>query len=374
MRVEVAIVNQLLSEIHAAFRNNRPRLVFEATARRITKFGPRTFPSSDPLTYAFAVAAPAKPHRLDPLLLIVGPTASGKSRLGLEVAEDLGGEIISADAFAVYRMLDIGTDKPDLEARHRVRHHLVDVADPRDRFSAGAFADAADAAIRDVTQRGRVPVVVGGTHFWIRALLLGLFPSPPHDPEVDARLATDWDRDPAATYRRLEAVDPDAAASIRSNDRQRVLRALEIFELTGRPISDHWKQHDQAAKYHPVMVSPQRPRAELYARIDQRVDVMFASGLEEEVRRILASGVPRDAHALRAIGYRQVVDYVEGLCDLESAIHDTKTASRRFAKRQLTWLRGLTEGPLRWVPPAEDGGVDAVTRLWSGEGRGRRPT
>ena len=307
----------------------------------------------------------------EPLLLIVGPTGSGKSSLGLEVAEALGGEIVSADAFAVYRGLDIGTDKPDAEARRRVRHHLVDVADPRERFSAGRFAAEAAAAIADIRARGLVPVVVGGTHFWVRALLLGLFPSPPRDPAVSRRLAVEWAADPEAAFARLEAADPAAAARIGRHDRQRVLRALEVLELTGTPISEHWRRHARSTEHRPILAAPARPRAELYARIEARVDGMFASGLKEEVRRILGSGVPRDAHALKAIGYRQVVEHLDGACDLATAIGNTKTASRRLAKRQLTWLRGLTEGDLHWVPPAEAGGAEAVSHLWSARLRGK---
>lgn len=307
----------------------------------------------------------------EPLLLVVGPTASGKSRLGLEVAEALEGEIISADAFAVYRGLDIGTDKPDDEARRRVRHHLIDVADPTEVFSAGAFVDAASTAIAEIRSRGITPIVVGGTHFWIRALLLGLFPSPPRDPELVGQLAAAWDRDPAAVFRRLEEIDPVAAAKIGPRDRQRILRATEVFEATGTPISEHWTTHQPIQNFDPVLIAPQRPRAELYAKIDARVDAMFASGLREEVQQILASGVPGNAHALKAIGYRQLVQFFHNDCDLESAIHNTKAASRKLAKRQLTWLRGLTEGTLRWLPPAEFGGTEAAIRLWSETLRGR---
>lgn len=310
-------------------------------------------------------------HR-EPLLLVVGPTASGKSRLGLEIAEALGAEIISADAFAVYRGLDIGTDKPDAEARRRVRHHLIDIADPTEVFSAGAFAQAATAAIEEIRSRGLTPIVVGGTHFWIRALLLGLFPSPPRDPDVVARLAAEWDRDPAATFSRLLEIDPVAAAKIGSGDRQRILRALEVFEATERPISEHWSEHRRTREFDACMIAPERPRAELYAKIETRVDIMFASGLREEVRQILASGVAHDAHALKAIGYRQLVEHLNGFIDLESAIHNTKAASRKLAKRQLTWLRSLTEGTLRWLPPAEAGGTELAVRLWSEELRGRR--
>ncbi len=312
----------------------------------------------------------AHDHR-EPLLLVVGPTASGKSRLGLEIAEAIGGEIVSADAFAVYRGLDIGTDKPDSAARRRVRHHLIDIVEPTEVFSAGAFVEAATAAIAEIRARGVTPIVVGGTHFWIRALLIGLFPSPPRDHDLSAGLALEWDRDPTATFARLERVDPAAAGKIGPHDRQRILRALEVFEATGIAISAHWKAHRPAHRFDPLMVAPEHPRDELYAKIDSRVDLMYASGLREEVDRILASGVPRDAHSLKAIGYRQLVEFVHGECDLESAIHNTKAGSRQLAKRQLTWLRGSTEGELQWFPPAERGGTKRALDAWTDKLRGR---
>jgi len=308
---------------------------------------------------------------LTPLLVILGPTASGKSRLGLEVAERIDGEIVSADAFAVYRGLDIGTDKPTLEDRRRVRHHLIDIADPCQRFSAGEFAEAASRAIDDINGRGHTAVVVGGTHFYIRALLEGLFPSPPRDPAAGERLAEEWERDSDSVFERLEEVDPEAAHRIGPTDRQRVLRALEIYELTGESLTSHQRRHRQPQKFRALMVAPKRSRPDLYARIDARADRLFASGLVGEVRRILASGVPVSAHALKAIGYRQVVELLEGRCDLQSAIDDTKRSSRQFAKRQLTWLRGLEEGSLHWVPPADKGGVPATTDLWDQHTEGR---
>jgi tRNA dimethylallyltransferase len=309
-----------------------------------------------------------------PLLVILGPTASGKTSLGLEVAEMLGGEIISADAFAVYRGLDIGTDKPSPEEQRRVRHHLVDVADPKTRFSAGAFADLASAAIDDIAHRGITAVVVGGTHFYIRALVEGLFPAPPRDRMTGDRLAEEWRRDSASVFRHLQEVDPEAARRIGPNDRQRVLRALEVFDMTGEPLSSHWKRHQTPQKFDPLLAAPRRSRSELYARIDARVERLFASGLVEEVERILASSVPVEAHALRAIGYREVVEMLKGSCDLEVAIKNTKRSSRKFAKRQLTWLRGLREGTLHWVPPVEDGGAAAVTGLWKMHTEERRET
>ncbi len=304
-------------------------------------------------------------RELPSLLAIVGPTGSGKTRLAVEVAEAVGGEIVSADAFAVYRGLDIGTDKPGPELRARVPHHLVDVADPRERFSAGRFAtDAAD-EITDIRARGSTPIVAGGTHFWVRALLVGLFPSPPHDPQLRARLAADWRRDPQATFHRLEHLDPVAAARIGPGDRQRILRALEVYELTGTPLSEHWRRHRPRPRYRSLLVAPAFSRKELYVNIETRVDSMFASGLEEEVRALLASGVPRDAHAMKAIGYGEVARMLEGQIDRATAMDQTKIASRRLAKRQLTWLRSLREGRLHWVPPTGSGGTDAALVLWN---------
>jgi tRNA dimethylallyltransferase len=304
------------------------------------------------------------------LLVIVGPTASGKSSLGLEVAAALDGEIVSADAFAVYRGLDIGTDKPSPEARRRIPHHLVDVADPRQRFSAGDFAAAADRAIADIRSRGSLPLVVGGSHFYVRALVLGLFPAPAHDAAVRARLEQLWDQDQDALYRQLERIDPESAARVGPADRQRILRALEVFELTGEPLSSHWRRHQRPPRYDALLVAPQRSREELYARIDSRVDTMFAAGLVEEVSQILALGVPRDAHALKAIGYREVLGLLEGRHTLSTAVSETKRSSRRFAKRQLTWLRTLREGELQWVAPAEHKGTATVVELWDRQTKG----
>jgi tRNA dimethylallyltransferase len=313
-------------------------------------------------------------NALTPILVIVGPTASGKSRLGIEVAERIDGEIVSADAFAVYRGLDIGTDKPSPDDRRRVRHHLVDIADPHQRFSAGEFVDAASRAITDIVKRDRTAVIVGGTHFYIRALLEGLFPAPPRDPSRGEHLREEWERDAESVFRRLRDVDPEAARRIGPKDRQRILRALEIYELTGESLTSHWQRHRHHPRYRALTVAPRRSRRDLYARIDARAERLFACGLVEEVRRILASGVPVDAHAFKAIGYRQVVEFLDGSCDLQAAIEDTKRSSRKFAKRQLTWLRGLPKEALQWVPPADKGGVPATTDLWDQHTRERWTT
>ncbi len=282
----------------------------------------------------------------------------------MRVAERLDGEIVSADAFAVYRGMDIGTDKPSLEDRQRIRHHLIDIADPSDTFSAGAFADAARDAITESEDRGKTAVVAGGTHFWIRALVVGLFPSPPRDPEIGAALAAQWNTDPQSVVRRLQEVDPDAALRIGHHDRQRIIRALEVFDLTGEPLTSHWRRHRSSARYDPLYVVPNLNRHELYAKIDARADHLFLTGLVKEVERILASGVPHDAHALKAIGYREVVEMLRGQCDMATAIEKTKKSSRNFAKRQLTWLRRLREGTVHQVAPAGEGGASAVIGLW----------
>jgi tRNA dimethylallyltransferase len=310
--------------------------------------------------------------RLPPLLVIAGPTASGKSQLAMETAGALDGEIVSADAFAIYRGMDIGTDKPSVADRQRVPHHLIDIADPSETFSAGAFAAAAKSAIAQIQGRGKTPVVAGGTHFWIRALVVGLFPSPPRDREVGDRLAAQWEAEPEEVFRRLEEIDPDAAVRIGARDRQRILRALEVFELTGEPLTSHWRRHKASARFDPLYVAPNLDRHELYDKIGARANRLFSSGLVEEVERILASGVPHDAHALKAIGYREVVEMLRGQCDLATAIENTIRASRNFAKRQLTWLRRLRDGTVHWVAPAGQGGASAVIGLWQQHTEGRQ--
>ena len=299
------------------------------------------------------------------VLVIMGPTASGKSRLAVDVAQRLNGEIVSADAFAIYRGMDIGTDKPSAEVRRRVPHHLLDILDPTEPFSAGDFVDAADAAIEDILGRGRLPMIVGGTHFYIRSLLLGLFPAPPQDPKIRALLEREWDEDPQATFRRLEAFDPDAANLIGPSDRQRILRALEVQDVSGEPISAHWNRHQEGPRYNALLTAPQRQRPDLYAKIDSRVDEMFAGGLVDEVSRILESGTPAGAHSLKAIGYREVVAMLSGLIQYTEAVERTKRSSRKLAKRQLTWLRREREGQIHWVPPAGEGGADTVYNLWA---------
>ena len=282
------------------------------------------------------------------LLVVVGPTASGKTELAAALAERLGGEVVSADAFAVYRGLDIGTAKPDRATRSRVPHHLIDVADPRERYSAGMFVRDADTTIAEIRHRGRLPVVAGGTHFYVRALLYGLFPEPPKDPRLRQLLEADWAADPLAVRARLAALDPDSVLRIASADRQRTLRALEVCILSGRPMTALWREHPVGAPRHGFLMLGLRPRREeLHARIGQRVEAMFAAGLLREVAGLLADGLSPQAHALKAIGYRESCQVLAGVLTEETAVERAKAATRQLAKRQMTWLRG--ERGVEWL-------------------------
>jgi tRNA dimethylallyltransferase len=287
-----------------------------------------------------------------PLLVVLGPTASGKSDLAHAVALARGGEIISADAFAVYRGLDVGTDKPSRERRGQVRYHLIDAADPVQTFSAGRWQQEARALVGDIAGRARLPIVCGGSGFYIQALLDGLPPGEARDPHVRAALQ-DWGSGHRAEARRVLAVnDPDAARRIVPGNLRYVLRALEILLVTGRrpsarlPARDAW-----ANRYRVVKVGLRPAREDLYARIESRVREMLESGWEQEVRGLLAQGIEPDANAFGAIGYRELADAVlSGQADRLETERKIVTATRQLAKRQATWLR--RERAVVWVEPA----------------------
>lgn len=305
--------------------------------------------------------------RKPPLIVVTGPTGVGKTGLGVELASELGGEVVSADAFAVYRGLDIGTDKPDTAARARVRHHLIDVADPRESYSAGRFIREAEAAIDEAQARGRWPLVVGGTMFYVRALRYGLFSEPPKDAALRAALEAEWERDPVAVRKRLESLDPAAARRSAPGDRQRTLRALEVCLVAGKTISGLWAASENSAeRYDTVMVALIRPRAELRARIQLRVERMFSAGLVEEVQRLLGDGVPPDSHAFKAIGYRQALGVVQGAWSVAEARDATAVATCRLAKRQMTWLR--SEPQVMWLHAGSPTLIDDALRRLEARG------
>jgi tRNA dimethylallyltransferase len=283
------------------------------------------------------------------LTVIAGPTAAGKTALALELAERTGAEIVSADSQAVYRHFDLGTAKPDSEALRRVRHHLVSVVDPGEQFSAARYAALADAAISEITARGRPVLVVGGTGLYVRALLHGLSATPP-SPEVRAELEAEARRvGPEAMHARLAEVDPESAARIALQDTLRVVRALEIHAVTGQPASVAHRAHAFGSGRYPYtlwFLDP--PRETLVAAIAVRTHAMFAGGLLEEVRRLVELGY-RDTPPMRSVGYRQALAVVDGRLGLVEAQAETAQKTRAYAKRQRTWFR--REPGVRFVTP-----------------------
>jgi tRNA dimethylallyltransferase len=296
-----------------------------------------------------------------PLVVVVGPTAAGKSALAVRLALALDAEVVSADSQQVYRGFDIGTGKLGADERRGVPHHLIDVVDPGVAFSAARFVELADPAIAAVGARGRRVVVAGGTGLYVRALLRGLFAAPAADPELRRAHRRSWDQDPSTLLARLRQVDPAAAARIMPNDFVRVSRALEVFEQTGVPISTLHEQHAFAARRYPtVLVGLAPPREQLRRRIDERVERMMSLGWLTEVERLLAAG-HGDSAPMGALGYRQLrAHLLEGL-DLREALRQTSRDTWRFARRQLSWFS--TESEIRWHEDAQEVDVEQVRDL-----------
>lgn len=303
-----------------------------------------------------------------PAIALLGPTASGKSALALDWAERLGGEIVSVDSALVYRGLDIGAAKPTAAERAQVAHHLIDVRDPWEPFSAADFALAARTAIDEIVGRGCIPVLAGGTGLYYRALLEGLSPMPQADAALRAQIAAEAQaRGWPALHAELARIDPEASARIHATDPQRIQRAIEVYRASGRPISA-W-QRDHAPQRLPVrllqLALAPADRAVLHGRIAARFDAMLADGFIDEVQALRAlpplrdHPAPLDLPALRAVGYRQAWDYLDALeagAEPAAACADFReravAATRQLAKRQFTWLRGSPE--LRWFDPATD--------------------
>ena len=297
--------------------------------------------------------------RARPLAIaLMGPTASGKSAYALELAERLGGEIVSVDSALVYRGLDIGAAKPTREEQARVPHHLMDVRDPCQPYSAAEFATDARVAIDGILARGRIAILAGGTGLYFRALLEGLADMPHADENVRAGITADADvRGWAALHADLAVVDPEAAARIHATDAQRIQRALEVHRLTGKPISAWQRESTRVrfpAKLLKLVLSPP-DRALLHARIERRFDVMLADGFLDEVHGLRAlpelrtHPAPLELPAIRAVGYRQAWEYLDGGCDAATFRARAIAATRQLAKRQFTWLRGELDA--RWFDP-----------------------
>lgn len=283
-----------------------------------------------------------------PLIVIAGPTAVGKSEIAVELALRLNGEIISADSVQLYKHFQIGTAKLTPEEQRGVPHHLLDILEPDDNFSVADFQKLARQKIEDIHGRGKLPFLVGGTGLYIQAVIDPYhFPEMKGQEEIRRKLRTIWEEGKGAElYRRLQEVDPAAAARIHPNDFRRISRALEVFYLTGKPISSYAQKKNTTTSYRLAMAGLIRSRAELYKRIEKRVDQMFAQGLVQEVQSLLAKGYDPRLKPFQSLGYKQVVKYLSGVYDLNTAIQETKKATRNYAKRQLTWFR--RDPRIRW--------------------------
>ncbi|RMF88489.1 MAG: tRNA (adenosine(37)-N6)-dimethylallyltransferase MiaA [Planctomycetota bacterium] len=291
---------------------------------------------------------------LDRCWILSGATASGKTELGLLLAERLDGEILSLDSMSVYRLMDIGTAKPDAQQRGRVPHHLIDLVWPDEPYSLARYLDDAEAAVRDVLSRGKTPIFVGGTPLYLKALLRGIFEGPPADPALREALRKEAESHlPGRLHAELAKVDPESAARLHPNDTKRLIRALEVYRLTGRPISELQREFDRPVPARECRVFVlDWDRDELAERIARRVNRMFAEGLVEEVARIQAGPHPLGPTASQAIGYREVLDHLAGSFDLDRCRELTIRHTRQFAKRQRTWFRSLSE--CRFVPVSAD--------------------
>lgn len=308
---------------------------------------------------------------------VMGPTASGKTALAVHIAQRYGGEIVSVDSALVYRGLDIGAAKPDAAERGGIPHHLIDTHDPWQPCSAAEYAQLARQAIDSIVSRARLPVLAGGTGLYFQALFGGLAPMPAADAAIRAELQAQADQVGwPALHARLAQIDPIAAARIHPTDPQRIQRALEVHRLTGRPIS-HWQQQ-AASQRLPVrllkLVLAPTDRALLHARIAQRFDAMLQAGFLDEVRRmralpqLAAHSAVRDLPAVRAVGYRQAWEHLDGDVDAVMFRQRAIAATRQLAKRQLTWLRGQLDA--RWFDPQRDAAhIDAALRLFLGHAR-----
>lgn len=291
----------------------------------------------------------------EPILCVVGPTASGKSGLSVALAHALGGEVVSADSVQIYRRFDIGSAKLGVSRQGGVQHHLLDVLDPLETYDAARFVEAADVVLADIRARGRTPIVCGGSFLWVRALLFGLAAAPPADAGLRQeykRLAEQHGR--SYLHERLKSVDQRSYEKLNPNDFVRVSRALEVYELTGRTLSQVQAEHGfRQARFPAALVGVDHPRAKLHERISERTRGMLEAGLVDEVKGLLDDGLS-EAPALRSIGYRQVAEAIQGpeTESVEALQMSIDQATRGFVRHQMTWLR---RQPVRWLCPSDQG-------------------
>lgn len=288
------------------------------------------------------------------IIVITGPTAVGKSVLSFHLAQEIGGEIINADSQQIYRYMNIGTGKPSQEVREKIPHHLVDLVNPDEEFNVAMFRQAAMDAARDILSRHKQAIVCGGTGLYIKALTRGLFVGPPQSLEVRERIAKQIaEQGLGRLHERLQRVDPAAALRIHPNDRQRLMRALEVYELSGRPISEWHQEHAFGERcFETFTIGLDRERSELYDLINRRCERMMEEGLVEEVKGLMGRGYSLGLKTLQSVGYRHVGLYLDGVMTFDGALELMKRDTRRLAKRQLTWFRGDRE--IQWFHPERD--------------------
>ena len=289
------------------------------------------------------------------LVAIVGPTATGKSTLGIALAQRFNGEVVACDSTAVYRGFDIGTDKVPPGQQGGIPHHMVDIADPTEEYSAARYGREAAAVVRGITERGRLPILVGGTGLYYRAVTRGFFPGPSRDVALRARLGRIADRRGVERLHALLArVDPASGARIQPRDRKRLVRALEVYVLTGRPLTAHFADTASPLPEYDVTAFALRiPQEDTAARVAARVEAQFAQGLLDEIRGLLASGVPETAHPFTGLVYRQALEHLHGVRDEAATRELIVRENRKYARRQLIWFR--KEPNLQWVHAAGEG-------------------
>lgn len=316
---------------------------------------------SDPGTRTDATENPRGHSEKEPtLLVIVGPTSSGKTRLSLLLAESLNAEILSADSRQIYRYLDVGTAKPSKNDRARIPHHFVDILDPAEEFSAGEFGKQARAVLADMYQRGKRGILVGGSGLYVKAVVDGLFEGPGKNEEVRKEFEEELARKGLpALLEKLRSVDAAAARVMEAEPKaRRVIRALEVFHTTGKPISAHHAEHRKSVLEHVTMVAPLWDRKTLHNRIEQRVDWMMNNGFLEEIELLESKGYRSTLNSLNTVGYKELFEYRRGSIGLEKAVGLIRKNTKRFAKRQLTWFR--REERVRWLAVRSEQELDVL--------------
>lgn len=283
------------------------------------------------------------------VIVICGPTGIGKTSVAIRMARHFGGEIVSADSMQIYRFMDIGTAKPDASERKAALHHLIDIVDPDTHFDAAQFAHMASGIIAGICRRQRIPIVAGGTGLYIKTLIHGIFQQHPADKGIRSELKNlAKEKGLPFLFEQLKNCDPAASLRIHPNDEFRIIRALEVFKISGKPISDHHQRHRFTNQpFQTLKIGLFLDRPALYDRINRRVDTMIEQGFIEEVKDLLGRGYSADLKSMNAIGYRHVVELITGQCSLQDAMDTMKRDTRRYAKRQMTWFR--TDPEIIWV-------------------------